>query len=76
MKLKAVLFDMGGTIETFGYTREMRAEAIKGIQKYLSNAGINLGLSDEALLQVVTTGLQKYHDCCLESLIEYPCERV
>ena len=76
MKLKAVLFDMGGTIETFGSTREMRSEAIRGIQKYLNDAGINLGLSDEALLQVVTTGLQKYHDCCLESLIEYPCERV
>ena len=76
MNLKAVLFDMGGTIETFGYTPEMRLQAIKGIRKYLLDAGNETNLSDEALLQVVTKGLQKYHDYCLESLIEYPCKRV
>jgi HAD superfamily hydrolase (TIGR01549 family)/HAD superfamily hydrolase (TIGR01509 family) len=76
MKLRAVLFDMGGTIETFGYTREMRLQATAGIQKYLQDAGIDLGLSDETLLEVVTVGLQKYHEFCLNSLIEFPPERV
>jgi HAD superfamily hydrolase (TIGR01509 family) len=76
MTLRAVLFDMGGTIETFESSREMRLQAMPGIQEYLENAGIHLGLSDEALLQVVAGGLQKYHESCLESLIEIPCKRV
>jgi HAD superfamily hydrolase (TIGR01549 family)/HAD superfamily hydrolase (TIGR01509 family) len=76
MNLKAVLFDMGGTIETFGYTREMRLQAIKGIREYLVGAGVHIDLSDDALLKVVTDGLQMYHECCLETLIEYPCDRV
>lgn len=76
MKLRAVLFDMGGTIETFGFTREMRIEASAGIRKLLLDADIDLKISDEELMEVVSDGLKKYHDYCLESLIEFPTEKV
>ena len=31
-EIQAVFFDMGGTIETFGYTRELRLDATAVIQ--------------------------------------------
>jgi HAD superfamily hydrolase (TIGR01549 family) len=76
MELKAVLFDMGGTIETFDSTRELRLQAMPGIQKYLKDAGIVLGLSDEALMEVITRGIKRYHELSLITLDEYPPERV
>ncbi len=76
MNLRAVLFDMGGTIETFGHTREMRIHASAGIRKLLLDTGIDLDLSDEELMRVVTSGLQKYHEYCLESLVEFSTEKV
>lgn len=76
MKLKAVLFDMGGTIETFVSTPEQRLKSVPGIREYLHSAGIDLALNDEALLEVVTKGIKKYHEHCLKTLIEYPCEQV
>ena len=35
MKIQAVFFDMGGTIETFESTREIRLEATRLIQQKL-----------------------------------------
>jgi putative hydrolase of the HAD superfamily len=76
MNLRAVFFDMGGTIETFGYTHELRLKATAGIQQMLIRAGIDLGLSDESLLSVILAGLQQYKDFCLVSRIEYSSSRV
>jgi len=76
MNLRAVFFDMGGTIETLGYTRELRLKATAGIQKYLKEADINLGLCDEALFEIVTNGLKQYHDFRLQSLVEYSPQKV
>ena len=76
MAIRAVFFDMGGTIETFGYTHELRLKATAGIQKILEGAGVYLGVSDEELLEVVSSGLQRYHDFRLQSLVEYSPQRV
>jgi len=76
MKLRAVIFDMGGTIETYGYTPEMRLRATAGIQQMLNGAGVNLGLSDEALLEVITSGLRRYHKFRLHSLVELPPQQI
>ena len=70
MSIQAVFFDMGGTIDTYGYTRELRLERTPGIQKRLLAAGINLGLGNEGLYEVVTSGLARYHSWSLESLEE------
>ena len=70
MTIQAVFFDMGGTIETFSYTRELRLEKTPGIQSLLISAGINLGLNNQKLYDIVTSGLKDYHDWSLASLIE------
>ena len=42
MIIRAVFFDMGGTIQTFSYTRELRLAATPGLQELLQSAGIKL----------------------------------
>ena len=70
MNIQAVFFDMGGTIDTYGYTRELRLERTPGIQERLLAAGIDLGLSNEELYEVISAGLARYHARSLESLEE------
>ncbi|MGE5250866.1 MAG: HAD family hydrolase [Bacteroidota bacterium] len=76
MNIRAVFFDMGGTIETFWYTRALRLEQTPGIQGRLASAGIRLDLTTEQLFEVVASGLQRYHAWSLESMQELPPERV
>lgn len=76
MRVQAVFFDMGGTIDTYGYTYKLRLERTPGIQQRLLAAGIDLGLSNEGLYEVVTAGLARYHRWCLESLEELPAHCV
>ncbi len=76
MSIEAVFFDMGGTIDTYGYTYELRLERTPGIQKRLLAAGIDLGLNNEQLYEAVTSGLARYHTWCVESLEELPAQYV
>jgi putative hydrolase of the HAD superfamily len=76
MKIQAVIFDMGGTIETFGYTRELRLETMVAIQQRLMDAGIDLHLSNEQLLDVISSGLDRYKRWCLQSMEELPSRLV
>lgn len=71
MKLQAVFFDMGGTIETFGYTRELRLKATKLIRQRLLQAGIDPHLNDEQLYETISNGLEAYKRWsvqCMEEL--------
>ena len=70
MTIRAVFFDMGGTIQTFGYTRELRLEATSVIQERLTKAGIDLHLSDEQLLNVITKGLELYKRRSIQTMEE------
>jgi len=76
MKIQAVIFDMGGTIETFGYTRDLRLEATAVIQQRLVHAGIDLHLSNEQLFDVISSGLERYKHWSLQSMEELPSQRV
>ncbi len=76
MKIQAVFFDMGGTIETFRSTRETRLEATTLIQQKLEQAGIELGLPNEQLCDLISRGLDRYKRWCLQSLEELPPARV
>jgi putative hydrolase of the HAD superfamily len=76
MTIRAVFFDMGGTIETFCYTRESRLKVTPGIQQRLLSAGVNLHLGNEQLFEVVSSGLNRYHQWSLQSLDELPPQRV
>ena len=76
VKIQAVIFDMGGTIETFGYTRELRLETTAVIQQRLVHAGIDLHLSNEQLLDVISSGLEQYKRWSLQRMEELPSRRV
>lgn len=76
MKIQAVIFDMGGTIETFEYTRELRLETTAMIQQKLLQAGIDLHLSNEQLFDVISSGLDRYKRWSLQSMEELPSRRV
>lgn len=76
MKIQAVFFDMGGTIETFEYTREMRLEAVPVLRAFLNQHGISLPLSDEQLLDVIADGLKRYKQWCIASMDELSSARI
>jgi putative hydrolase of the HAD superfamily len=72
MTIQAVFFDMGGTIQTFWHTRELRLKATLDLQKHLQSSGIDLHLSDEQLYEVVAGGLARYHRWAIKTLDETP----
>ncbi len=76
MSLQVVFFDMGGTIETFCFTREFRIKNAPQIRACLAKGGITLPISDEKLADLITAGVKKYHDWNLDSMIEIPQERI
>ena len=70
MTIQTVVFDMGGTIETFSYSVETRLSVTPELQQLLSVNGIDLNLSDDLLYQLVIDGLMRYHQWRLTSLDE------
>ena len=76
MNIKAAFFDMGGTIETFGYTRELRLKATAEIGRRLIDAGIDLHLTTDELYDVISTGLNKYKQWSIQTLEELPPQKV
>jgi len=76
MSLRAVFFDMGGTIESFCFTREFRIKNAPIIRACLEKGGITLPISDERLADLITAGVKAYHNWNLDSMIEIPPERI
>jgi putative hydrolase of the HAD superfamily len=76
MTVQAVFFDMGGTIETFSSTPELHLQATRGLEQRLLTAGIDLQLSAEQLLDVITAGEKRYLRDKLQSQQELPPARV
>ncbi len=70
MTFKAIFFDMGGTIETFQFTREYRIAKIHLIRQCLEKAGIQPCASDAQLVDMITEGAITYLRWNLESNIE------
>lgn len=76
MKIQAVIFDMGGTIETFCYTHELRRKATAVLQQCLLQAGIDLHMGNESLYQLITQGLNRYKRWSIQTMEELPPQRV
>ncbi len=72
MALRAIFFDMGGTIETFDFTPELRIQATYGIQRILEDGGIQLNLTNQELYEIVSDGLKRYHEISIQDLNELP----
>ena len=72
MTLKAVFFDMGGTIETYRSSNELRISNAHAIRDCLKKTGISLDLNDEELASLIMCRLKAYHHWNLVSMIEIP----
>ena len=70
MMLKAVFFDMGGTIDTFRYSREQRIVEVAQIRECLSRADIMLDCTDANLADLITQGATDYLQWNMGSNIE------
>jgi putative hydrolase of the HAD superfamily len=76
MTIRAVFFDMGGTIETFWYTPELRLRATPELRQRLHEAGIDLPHDDRQLYEVINNGWESYHKQSIITMQELPPERV
>src|SRR5512136_248772 len=76
MTIQAVFFDMGGTLERIWYTPEYRRQAAPGINQLLLSAGIDLGISEQQLYEVISKGYRRYHKWTLNTMDELPTPRV
>jgi len=61
MKIQAVFFDMGGTLETLETSDQIRFASLPAIKDKLHSAGILPSLGDEELFTMITQGLDNYH---------------
>jgi putative hydrolase of the HAD superfamily len=73
--IRAVLFDMGGTLENLYYDAAIQHAATCGLRELLAERGLDPG-SDLDLMATVLSGMKAYQSWRQESEIELPPERV
>jgi len=77
MRLKALLFDMGGTLDTYHYDRESALAALPELRRILAKAmGTELALDDAGLLALVDRGEASYRRAREKDNVELPPEVV
>jgi len=74
--IRAVLFDMGGTLEDLYYDDAIRQEATRGLRELLTARGLDPGLDLPDLQAAVLAGMKAYQAWREGSEIELPSERV
>lgn len=70
MGLEAVFFDMGGTIDTYYYTAELRIKNVHFLRECLQKVDITFTLNDQELAEAISRGVASYHKWNRESMIE------
>lgn len=73
--IRAVLFDMGGTLEDVYYDDELRLQATPGLLDILRQHGLDPGLSVPDLCAVVKAGMHRYGEWRQATEQELPPER-
>lgn len=76
MSIAAVFFDMGGTIQHCWCSSELRLRATPDFQKILVNSGVELGLTDLELYEMISTGLDRYREWRAPLRVELPAEQI
>jgi putative hydrolase of the HAD superfamily len=74
--IRAVVFDMGGTLEDLYYDDASRMEATRGLHRLLRERGLDPCLPLPDLQAAVLTGMKAYQEWREESEIELSPERV
>ncbi len=76
MQLKAVFFDVGGTLETYRSSPGLRLENTYHFRECLAKAGICMDENDEHLCQRITSGIANYQKWNQQSFIELPSNQI
>jgi putative hydrolase of the HAD superfamily len=74
--IRAVVFDMGGTLEDLYYDDNLRLKATPGIQAILACHGLDARLEVARLYDTINCGLKAYQDWRETSEVELPSSRV
>jgi putative hydrolase of the HAD superfamily len=74
--IRAVLFDMGGTLEDLYYDETIRQEATRDLREYLRELALDPGLSLPDLRATLFSGLEAYQAWREQCEMELPPEKV
>jgi putative hydrolase of the HAD superfamily len=74
--IRAVVFDLGGTLEDLYYDEAIRMEATRGLQQLLTECGLDPRLPLPELQSTVLAGMKAYTSWREKSEVELPPERV
>ena len=74
--IRAVVWDMGGTLEELYYDEAIQQEATRGLRDLLVEWGLDPGLGPDGLKSAVLSGIKAYQAWREEHEIELPPERV
>jgi putative hydrolase of the HAD superfamily len=74
--IRAIVFDMGGTLEDLYYDDAVHREATRGLQELLARWSLDPGLELPNLQATVLTGIRAYQAWREQTEIELPPERV
>lgn len=75
-RLRAVLFDLGGTLEDVYYDDQLRLHATQGFRNLLAQHDVDPGLAVPELYAVIKAGMAKYQAWRLETEQELAPERL
>jgi putative hydrolase of the HAD superfamily len=74
--IRAVVFDMGGTLEDLHYDEAIRQEATRDLREFLHRLELDPGLRLPDLRAAVFSGMEAYQAWRKQSEVELPPERV
>ncbi|MBQ5952091.1 MAG: HAD family hydrolase [Lachnospiraceae bacterium] len=74
--IRAVLFDLGGTLHTKSFSPERDLWVSEGIARRLGEHGMILPVSAEELARQIKEGMKAYNRFAAESLTELPSSRI
>lgn len=74
--IRAVLFDMGGTLEDIYFDEDLRRAATPGLAAILAAHGIDAQPETSALYARVESGMEAYQEWRLKTELELPPEKV
>jgi len=74
--IRAVIFDMGGTLEDIYYDDALRLKATRGIQAILACHGLDARMDVPHLYKTIMAGIQAYQEWRETSEVELPPARV
>jgi putative hydrolase of the HAD superfamily len=60
--IRAVIFDMGGTLEDVRYDNDLRLKATRELQDLLASEGLDPGLALEDLYALIDSNMKKYKE--------------